>query len=110
MLNFILSKLAVWGLLGVPFFLVARWIFRANSAQLNWFTYLIIIYLSLIVLQGWIEDWNAVCAQREARMEDGRRCAEEENRCRRANVSFNQESFLANEREWDLLNRGHDPL
>jgi|SRR5579863_2460191 hypothetical protein len=110
MLNFILSKLAVWGLLGVPFFLVARWIFRANSAQLNVITYFIIIYLVLIVLQGWIEDWNAVCAQREVQIKEGPRSSKGQTRRLRLNDARNEEGFAVADRDWQMPNRRRDPL
>ena len=109
-LNFILSKIVFWAILGVPLFLITRWIFPMNSAPLSWFGILLISYLVSTVIRGWIEDWEVVSAQREAQMQDDRLCREEEARCRRANVPFNRENFLANERDWDLLKRGHDPL
>jgi|HubBroStandDraft_6_1064221.scaffolds.fasta_scaffold15703_3 hypothetical protein len=110
MLDFILSKLAVWGLLGVPFYLVARWILRVNSAQLNWVSYLIIIYLVLIVLQGWIEDWDALSAQREVERRDERRSSGEEARRRRRNEPCDEECLAIGERDWQMLKRREDSL
>jgi len=110
MLNFILSKLAVWSLLGLPFVLITRWLFRTNSAELGWFGYLLITYLVLTVLQICIDDWEALSAQREAQKEEGPRSSEAESVYRRAIAPVNEEAFLVQERDWNMLRRRQDPL
>lgn len=110
MLNFILSKIAFWGVLGLPFVLITRWLLRANSAELGWFGYLLIAYLVLTVLQICFDDWEALSAQREAQKEDGRRSSEEEDVYLRAIAPVNPEAFLVQEREWNGLRHRQDPL
>src|ERR1700680_1283075 len=110
MLNFILSKIAFWGVLGLPFVLITRWLLRTNSAELGWFGDLLITYLVLTVLQICIDDWEALSAQREVRKEDGRRSLEEDSVYPRASAPINEETFLVQEREWNMLRRRQDPL
>jgi hypothetical protein len=110
MLDFILSKIAFWGFLGLPFVLITRWLFRTNSAALGLFGYLLITYLVLTVLQICIDDWEALCIQRKARKEDGRKSSEEGSIYPRASAPVIAEAFVVQERGWNMLKRRQDPL